>query len=67
MYIYILIVAVECSLHPYDLLECEPELVSGYYVDHGAVAFMIIYLAEGICIHVRPVCISPIYLRTHPT
>jgi len=39
---------VESSVHPYDVLEAEPELVSGYYVDYGGVAFMVIYLGEGI-------------------
>ena len=43
---------LECSLHPYDVLECEPEIVSGYYVDHGAVAFMLIYLSEGVAMMV---------------
>ena len=41
---------VECSLHPYDVLESEPEIVSGYYVDYGAVVFMVIYLGEGIAL-----------------
>nr|QHQ98658.1 NADH dehydrogenase subunit 1 [Diplonema japonicum] len=50
MMVYLCIALVECSLHPYDVLECEPELVSGYYVDHGAVAFMVVYLSEGIAL-----------------
>jgi len=45
---YVVGSAAETSLHPYDVLECEPELVSGYYVDYGAVGFMVIYLGEGI-------------------
>ena len=49
--IYIAILLAETTLHPYDVVECEPELVSGYYVDHGGIAFMLIYLAEGICLH----------------
>nr|ATQ37458.1 NADH dehydrogenase subunit 1 [Diplonema ambulator] len=48
MLLLLCISMLECSLHPYDILECEPEIVSGYYVDHGAVAFMLLYLAEGI-------------------
>merc|ERR1712137_1273816 len=37
-------------MHPYDVLEAEPEVVSGYYVDYGGVVFMLIYLAEGVSI-----------------
>jgi NADH:ubiquinone oxidoreductase subunit H len=46
--VYVAVALLETSIHPYDVLECEPELVSGYYVDYGGVAFMVIYLAEGI-------------------
>jgi NADH:ubiquinone oxidoreductase subunit H len=46
--VYVAVALLETSVHPYDVLECEPELVSGYYVDYGGVAFMVIYLAEGI-------------------
>ena len=45
---YAMATAMECSIHPYDILECEPEIVSGYYVDYGGVSFMVIYLGEGI-------------------
>ena len=47
---------VESSVHPYDVLEAEPEIVSGYYVDYGGVAFMVIYLGEGIALpdHEQP-------------
>ena len=41
---------LETSMHPYDVLEAEPEVVSGYYVDYGGVVFMLIYLAEGVSI-----------------
>ena len=37
------------SVHPYDVLEAEPEIVSGYYVDYGGVAFMVIY-SERLCL-----------------
>ena len=46
--LYLLAVLVETSLHPYDVLEAEPEVVSGYYVDYGGYVFMCIYLAEGV-------------------
>jgi len=46
--VYIATALLETSVHPYDVLECEPELVSGYYVDYGGVSFMVLYLAEGL-------------------
>lgn len=45
---YTVVLMVETSVHPYDVLESEPELVSGYYVDYGGVAFVVIYLGEGV-------------------
>ena len=48
--VYLVVSATTLSIHPYDVLECEPELVSGWYVDMGGVAFMLIYLAEGIAL-----------------
>ena len=47
---YGIVCMVESSVHPYDVLEAEPEIVSGYYVDYGGVAFMVIYLGEGIAL-----------------
>ena len=46
--VFVLLTMLELSMHPYDVLECEPELVSGYYVDLGGVCFMLVYLAEGV-------------------
>ena len=47
---YVACVVLESSIHPFDVLEAEPELVSGWYVDYGGVVFMVIYLGEGIAI-----------------
>ena len=52
---------LETSMHPYDILEAEPELVSGYYVDYGGVVFMLIYLGEGVSIH------NQLHLLSHDT
>ena len=46
--VYGLVVCLETSLHPYDVLEAEPEVVSGYYVDYGGVVFMLLYLTDGV-------------------
>ncbi|MCP3680486.1 MAG: NADH-quinone oxidoreductase subunit H [Gammaproteobacteria bacterium] len=48
--VYLVLSLAESSAHPYDVVECEPELVCGYYVDHGGVSFMLIYLAEGMSV-----------------
>ena len=56
--VYAVATMIETSLHPFDLLECEPEIVSGYYVDHGSVGFMLIYLGEGISLLNAPICPS---------
>ncbi len=48
--LYTILSLAEAAAHPYDVVECEPELVSGYYVDHGGVSFMLIYLAEGTAV-----------------
>ena len=45
---YVVVMLMEGSLHPFDVLEAEPEIVAGYYVDYGGHVFMVIYLAEGI-------------------
>merc|ERR1711976_310361 len=45
--VLILLGCVDSSIHPYDMIECEPELVCGYFVDHGGVLFMLVYLADG--------------------
>ena len=58
--LYVVVTMLEGSLHPFDVLECEPEVVSGYYVDHGSVGFMVIYLGEGIALlHTPHVPYSP--------
>jgi NADH:ubiquinone oxidoreductase subunit H len=36
-----------CDIHPIELIECEPELVSGYFVDAGGVMFMTIYMSSA--------------------
>ena len=41
-------ILVECDVQPFDLLECESEVVCGYMVDYGGVLFMILYLSAGV-------------------
>ena len=52
--VYCMVVLMEGSIHPYDVLEAEPEVVSGYYVDYGGYVFMLVYLGEGVVIHQVP-------------
>ena len=56
--VYVVVVLLECSVHPYDVLEAEPEVVSGYYVDYGGYVFMVVFLAEGVAM--------PLTTRTSP-
>nr|ATQ37472.1 NADH dehydrogenase subunit 1 [Diplonema sp. ATCC 50224] len=46
--LWVLSILLEGGVHPYDVMECEPELVSGYYVDLGSVVFVVCYLSEGL-------------------
>ena len=52
--LWLIALAIDSSSHPYDVLEAEPELVSGYHVDIGGVLFMVLYLCEGILIPWAP-------------
>ena len=47
--LYVMCMLLESSIHPFDVLESEPEIVSGWYVDYGGVVFMVLYLGEGVC------------------
>nr|QHQ98625.1 NADH dehydrogenase subunit 1 [Namystynia karyoxenos] len=44
----VVVCGLESGVQPFDLVECEPEVVSGYFVDHGGVLFMLIYLGDGV-------------------
>jgi NADH:ubiquinone oxidoreductase subunit H len=63
---YLLVVCLETSIHPYDVLEAEPEVVSGYYVDYGGVVFMLLYLTEGVILHVCSKCYAMYSTSLHP-
>ena len=64
---YVLLALAENSVHPYDVLECEPELVSGYYVDYGGVVFMLIYLSDGISMYTVPHATECVYAMVYTT
>jgi len=46
--VFSFVVLLDGGIHPYDVIECEPELVSGYYIELGGVLFIVCYLSEGI-------------------
>lgn len=44
--IFIISVLAETSRVPFDLVEAESELVSGYMTEHASVAFVLLFLTE---------------------
>jgi NADH-ubiquinone oxidoreductase chain 1 len=44
--IFLISSLAEASRVPFDLVEAESELVSGYYTEHASVAFTLLFLAE---------------------
>lgn len=49
----ILTLIIEVNRTPFDLAECESELVSGFNVEYGRVEFSLIFLGENIIVVVR--------------
>jgi NADH-quinone oxidoreductase subunit H len=45
-FVFIISAIAECNRTPFDLPECENELVAGYFVEYSAMRFAIFYLAE---------------------
>lgn len=45
-FIYVISVLAETSRVPFDLVEAESELVSGYMTEHASVAFVLLFLTE---------------------
>lgn len=41
---------IESNRPPFDLAECESELVSGFNVEYGAVEFSLIFLGENLIV-----------------
>ena len=53
-FIFILLTfIIELNRTPFDLSECESELVSGFNVEYGAIEFSLIFLGENIIIFIN--------------
>jgi NADH-ubiquinone oxidoreductase chain 1 len=46
VFIFLISVLAETSRTPFDLIEAESELVSGYMTEHASVAFVLLFLTE---------------------
>lgn len=52
---------IELNRTPFDLAECESELVSGFNVEYGAIEFSLIFLGENLIVLLRSFIISSLF------
>lgn len=62
VFIYAVSALAELNRTPFDLPEAESELVSGYNVDHGAIPFVLFFLAEYASIVLISAIIATFFL-----
>lgn len=60
---FVLTLMIELNRTPFDLSECESELVSGFNVEYGAIEFSIIFLGENLMIVLRATILSLIFVH----
>jgi NADH-ubiquinone oxidoreductase chain 1 len=60
--VFIISVLAETSRVPFDLVEAESELVSGYMTEHASVAFVLLFLTEYASILLFSVINSVLWL-----
>lgn len=61
--VLILTLIIELNRTPFDLSECESELVSGFNVEYGSIEFSLIFLGENLIIIVRAFIISLFFIN----
>ena len=61
MIILYIIMSIESNRLPYDLIECESELVAGYIIEYSAIEFTLIYLSEYIMLLINSIILSLIF------
>lgn len=60
--ILLLVFMIEINRTPFDLAECESELVSGFNVEYGGIEFSLIFLGENLIILVGSILAATIFL-----
>jgi len=58
-----LVLSIELNRTPFDLAECESELVSGFNVEYGAIEFSLIFLGENLIIIVSSYILTRLFFR----
>lgn len=59
--ILLISLVIELNRSPFDLAECESELVSGFNVEYGGVEFRLIFLGENLMIVICSLIISILF------
>lgn len=54
---------IEVNRTPFDLVECESELVSGFNVEYGGIEFSLIFLGENLIVVIRSFLLASFFFN----
>lgn len=54
---------IEVNRTPFDLAECESELVSGFNVEYGGIEFSLIFLGENLIVVIRSFLLASFFFN----